>query len=80
VSIQEQVKELREAERKMALVNHTPWLAETGEAFTIHFCLIDDAYELLNPRARRYESLKRLADNSLETSPQGETPYGRQAG
>ena len=49
----------------MALVNHTPRLAETEEALSVLFCLIDDAYELLNPRARRYESLKRLADSEV---------------
>jgi len=51
----------------MALVNHTPRLAETEEALSVLFCLIDDAYELLNPRARRYESLKRLADSEVIT-------------
>jgi hypothetical protein len=29
------------------------------------FCLIDDAYALLNPRGRRYESLKRLSDSEV---------------
>jgi hypothetical protein len=31
------------------------------------FCLVDDAYALLNPRGRRYESLKRLSDSEVIT-------------
>jgi hypothetical protein len=31
------------------------------EDITVLYCLIDDAYAHLNPNARRYESLKRLA-------------------
>ena len=49
----------------MARANHTPRLALTEEAITVLFCLIDDAYVLLNPRARRYESLKRLSDSEV---------------
>jgi hypothetical protein len=49
----------------MALANHTPRLAHTEEALTVLFCLIDDAYRLLNPRAQRYESLKRLSDSEV---------------
>ena len=30
----------------MAQPNHTPRLAETEEALTVLFCLIDDAYAL----------------------------------
>src|SRR5215208_2520400 len=52
-------------ERKMAQPNHTPRLAQTEEALTVLFCLIDDAYALLNPRARRYESLTRLSDSEV---------------
>jgi hypothetical protein len=51
----------------MAHVHHAPHLAETEEALTVLFCLIDDAYALLNPRARRYASLKRLADSEVIT-------------
>src|SRR3712207_2918654 len=51
----------------MAQPNHTPHLAETGEALTVLFCLIDDAYVLLNPRARRYGSLERLSDSEVIT-------------
>jgi len=29
------------------------------------FCLVDEAYALLNPRGRRYESLKRLSDSEV---------------
>ncbi len=49
----------------MAQPNHTPRLAHTEEALTVLFCLVDDAYAHLNPRARRYESLKRLADSEV---------------
>jgi hypothetical protein len=42
-------------------------LAYTEEALTVLFCLIDDAYVLLNPRARGYESLKRLSDSEVIT-------------
>jgi len=45
----------------MAQPNHTPRLAHTEVALTVIFCVVDDAYTLLNPRARRYESLNRLA-------------------
>src|ERR687889_2234023 len=51
----------------MAQPNHTPRLAETEEALTVLFCLIDDAYAHLNPRARCYESLKRLSDSEVIT-------------
>src|SRR3712207_3316708 len=51
----------------MARPNHTPRLAHTEEALTVLFCLIDDAYVPLNPRARRYESLKRLSDSEVIT-------------
>src|ERR671912_407755 len=49
----------------MAQPNHTPRLAETEEALTVLFCLIDDAYAHLNPRARSYESIKRLSDSEV---------------
>src|SRR3712207_452139 len=52
----------------MAQPNHTPRLAHTEEALTVLFCLIDDAYRLLNPYgARRYESIKRLSDSEVIT-------------
>jgi hypothetical protein len=49
----------------MAQPNHTPRLAYTEEALIILFCLIDDAYAHLNPRARHYESIKRLSDSEI---------------
>ena len=49
----------------MAHANHTRRFARTEEALTVLFCLLDDAYALLNPRARRYESLKRLSDSEV---------------
>ena len=51
----------------MAHTNHTQRLARTEEALTVLFCLIDDAYALLNPGRRRYESLKRLSDSEVIT-------------
>ncbi len=39
----------------------------TEEAITALFCLIDDAYRLLNPRGHRYGSLKRLSDSEVLT-------------
>jgi hypothetical protein len=49
----------------MAQPHHTPRLAQAEEALTVLFCLVDDAYALLNPRgARRYESIKRLLSDS----------------
>ena len=49
----------------MARPNHTPRLADTEEALTVLFCLIDDAYALLNPNGKRYEPLKRLSDSEV---------------
>lgn len=38
----------------------------TEQALTVLFCLVDDAYGLLNPEgARRYEGLKRLSDSEV---------------
>ncbi len=52
----------------MAQPHHTPRLHRTEEAITVLFCLVDDAYGLLNPHgARRYESLKRLSDSEVIT-------------
>src|SRR5215207_3672227 len=49
----------------MAQLNHTPRLAQTEQPLTVLFCLIDDAYAHLNPRARCYESIKRLSDSEV---------------
>lgn len=49
----------------MAHEHHTRRFARTEEAIITLFCLIDDAYRHLNPRARGYESLKRLSDSEV---------------
>jgi Transposase DDE domain len=52
----------------MARSQHTHSLPHLEEALTVLFCLIDDAYRLLNPRgSRRYESIKRLSDSEIIT-------------
>src|SRR5215218_3134160 len=51
----------------MAQANHTPRLADTEEALTVLFCLIDDAYALLNPNGKRYGPIKRLSDSEIVT-------------
>ena len=51
----------------MAQQKHTHSLPHLEEALTVLFCLIDDAYALLNPHARRYESIKRLSDSEIVT-------------
>jgi hypothetical protein len=49
----------------MAQPQHTHSLAYLEEALTVLFCLVDDTYTLLNPHARRYESIKRLSDSEV---------------
>ncbi len=49
----------------MAHAHLTPRLARTEEALVVLFCLVDDAYTRLNPRAGCYESLKRLSDSEV---------------
>jgi hypothetical protein len=51
----------------MAQPNHTQRLAQTEEALTLLFCLIDDAYALLNPRGQSHASLKKLSDSEIIT-------------
>jgi hypothetical protein len=51
----------------MAHPNTTPRAARLEEAVTVLFCLIDDAYRILNPRGDRYASLKRLSDSEVLT-------------
>ena len=51
----------------MAHEYHTRRLDRTEEAVTVLFCLLDDAYSLLNPQAPHYESLKRLSDSEVIT-------------
>src|SRR5215210_2876977 len=50
----------------MARPQHTPPLAHLEDAVTVLFCLVDEAYALLNPRAKSYESLKRLSDYEVD--------------
>jgi hypothetical protein len=49
----------------MARPKDTPPLASLEEAVTVLFCLIDDAYRILNPRWRSHEPLKRLSDSEV---------------
>jgi Transposase DDE domain len=51
----------------MAQPNHTQRLARTEDAITFLFCIIDDAYAHLNPRAEGYEAIKRLSDSEVLT-------------
>jgi len=51
----------------MAHPQHTPPIAHLEEALTVLFCLVDDAYALLNLRAKSYESIKRLSDSEVLT-------------
>lgn len=52
----------------MAQPHLTPRLHRTEEAITVLFCLIDDAYALLNPRGGElYASIKRLSDSEILT-------------
>ena len=52
----------------MAQVQDTRRLANTEEALIVLFCLVDDAYAMLNSHdACRYESLKRLSDSEVIT-------------
>jgi hypothetical protein len=57
----------RPKELRMAHEHHTRRFVRTEEALITLFCLIDDAYPHLNPRARCYESLKRLLDSEVIT-------------
>ena len=51
----------------MAQAQHTPALVSLEEAITLLFCLVDDAYALLDPRWRSHESLKKLSDSEVLT-------------
>jgi hypothetical protein len=52
----------------MANSNLTPSAAQLEEALTVLFCLIDEAYHLLNPGGSdAYSSLKRLSDSEVLT-------------
>jgi hypothetical protein len=49
----------------MAHPEHTPQLALLEEALTVLFCRVDDAYYRLNPKGKRYETLKELSDSEI---------------
>jgi Transposase DDE domain len=49
----------------MAHPEHTPQLALLEEAVTVLFCQVDDAYYRLNPKGKRYETLKELSDSEI---------------
>jgi hypothetical protein len=51
----------------MAQMQHTPTAPSLEEALTVLFCFIDDAYERLNPKGRRYTTLKKLSDSEILT-------------
>ncbi len=51
----------------MAQPQHTPTLQSLEEALTILFCLIDDAYTLLNPQWDSYSTIKKLSDSEVIT-------------
>jgi hypothetical protein len=51
----------------MAHPNTTLQATRLEEAVTVLFCLIDDTYARINPKAGSYESLKRLSDSEVLT-------------
>ena len=51
----------------MAQPKLTPELPLLEEAIITLFCLIDDAYAALNPKGKRYSSLKKLSDSEILT-------------
>src|SRR5215207_7760495 len=51
----------------MARIHHTERFARTEDAVTVLFCLTDDACAQLNPKAKSYESIKRLSDSEILT-------------
>jgi hypothetical protein len=51
----------------MAQPELTPQSAFLEEAVTILFCRVDDTYYRLNPKGRRYETLKELSDSEVMT-------------
>jgi hypothetical protein len=51
----------------MARPEHTPERTLLEEAITFLFCLIDDIYVQLNPRAHQYASLQKLSDSEVLT-------------
>jgi hypothetical protein len=59
------IRILDEKEPRMARPQHTHSLPYLEEVLTILFCLINEAYALLNPPAHRYEAIKRLSDSEV---------------
>src|SRR5215212_11893557 len=51
----------------MARPHHTEGFDRTEDAVTVLFCLADDAYRDLDPKAESYESIKRLSDSEILT-------------
>jgi hypothetical protein len=51
----------------MAQRELTPQMSLLEEAVTVLFCRIDDIYYQLNPKGRRYETLKELSDSEVIT-------------
>jgi hypothetical protein len=51
----------------VVLPDHTREAVLLEEAITVLFCLIDNAYQTLNPMGGRYESLKKLSDSEVIT-------------
>lgn len=51
----------------MAQQHHTPEPASLEDAVITLFCVVDDVYPHINPRARHYASLKRLSDSEVIT-------------
>ena len=49
----------------MAQQEHTCRDASLEGAIIVLFCLVDDAYRLINPRWRSHESIKRLSDSEV---------------
>lgn len=49
----------------MAQLHRTQELSLLEEAITTLFCLVDDAYATINPKGRRYASIKRLSDSEV---------------
>lgn len=51
----------------MARLHLNERFAPTEDAVTVLFCLTDDAYAVLSPQAKSYESIKRLSDSEVLT-------------
>ena len=49
------------------LTQKSALLEEAEEAIIVLFCLVDDAYHILNPKAEHYQPLKQLSDSEVIT-------------